>query len=306
MANKQPQRIRTITEFHRLNNLEKPEHPLVSVINFESIRHFPADGSISFTRDFYSIGLKKNFKAKMKYGQQQYDFHGGIMTFMAPGQVLRIEMRNDDIINHSGWLLLFHPDFLLHTSLAKGIKKYEYFGYAVNEALHLSPKEEAVIVGIIQNIEQEYRSPIDHFSQGVIIAQVELLLTYAERFYHRQFITRKVSNHQILDQLDDLLDEYLNSEALAGQGLPTVGYIAEKLHLSPGYLSAMLKTLTGQSTQHLMYDKLVEIAKERLSTTRLTISEIAYELGFDHSQSFSRLFKSKTNLSPLDFRKNFN
>jgi len=306
MANKQPQRIKTISEFHRLNNLEKPEHPLVSVIDFESIRHLPTDGSISFTRDFYSIGLKKNFNAKMKYGQQQYDFDEGIMTFMAPGQVLRIEAQNEETVKHSGWLLLFHPDFLLHTSLAKAIKQYQYFSYAVNEALHLSAKEEAVIVGIIRNVEQEYRSAIDHFSQDVIIAQLELLMTYAERFYHRQFITRKVSNHQILSRLDDVLNDYLNSEVLAKQGLPTVGYIAEKLHLSPSYLSGMLKTLTGQSTQHLLYDKLMEIAKERLSTTSLTVSEIAYELGFDHSQSFSRLFKSKTNLSPLDFRKTFN
>jgi AraC family transcriptional regulator, transcriptional activator of pobA len=226
MANRQPQRIKTITEFHRLNNLEKPEHPLVSVIDFESMRHFPTDGSISFTRDFYSIGLKKDFNAKMKYGQQQYDFDEGIMTFMAPGQVLRIEVQNGETFKHSGWLLLFHPDFILHTSLAKSIKQYEYFGYAVNEALHLSAKEEAVIVGIIKNIEQEYRSPIDHFSQDVIIAQLELLLTYAERYYHRQFITRKVSNHEILGRLDDVINEYLNGETLAKQGLPTVGYIA--------------------------------------------------------------------------------
>ena len=203
-------------------------------------------------------------------------------------------------------MLLIHPDFLWNTSLAKGIKRYEYFGYTVNEALFLSEKEEGTITSIIQNIQQEYHANIDRFSQDIIIAQIELLLTYSERFYQRQFITRKITNHAILDRLEDLLTTYFNSDNLVEKGLPTVQYIAEALGVSPNYLSGLLKVLTGQSTQQRIHDKLIENAKEKLSTTDLSVTEIAYELGFRHSQSFSKLFKAKTNLSPSEFRLSFN
>jgi AraC family transcriptional activator of pobA len=256
--------------------------------------------------DFYAISLKRNFNIRLRYGQQQYDFDEGIMFFMSPGQVLKIEVREDTVVEQSGWMLLVHPDFLWNTPLAKNIKQYEYFDYSVNEALFLSDKEETTLAGIIQGIQQEYHSNIDKFSQNVIIAQLELLLNYADRFYHRQFITRKITNHHILNRLEDMLTEYFNSDALAKQGLPTVGHIAETLNVSPNYLSAMLKVLTGQSTQQHIHEKLIEKAKERLSTTGLSVSEIAYELGFEHPQSFSKLFKTKTNLSPLEFRQSFN
>ncbi|HLZ16533.1 MAG TPA: helix-turn-helix transcriptional regulator, partial [Cyclobacteriaceae bacterium] len=183
---------------------------------------------------------------------------------------------------------------------------YEYFGYSVHEALFLSEKEEATIISIMQNILQEYQANIDKFSQGIIIAQLELLFSYAERFYHRQFITRKIANHKILNRLEDILAKYFDSEALIEKGLPTVQYVAETLHVSPNYLSGLLKVLTGQSTQQHIHDKLIDKAKEKLSTTDLSVSEIAYELGFEHPQSFSKLFKIKTNLSPLKFRQSFN
>jgi len=307
MANMQPLRIKTISEYHQIMGLPKPEHPLVSVIDFETIKHFPFhDSAISMVFNFYSISLKRNFNAKMKYGQQEYDFDEGIMFFISPGQVFGIEVGKDEEIRHSGWLLLIHPDFFWNTSLARKIKQYEYFDYAVNEALFLSDKEETTIISMMQNIEQEYRSNIDKFSQDIIIAQLELLLNYADRFYHRQFITRKMMNHQILNRLEDTLATYFESDALATKGLPTVQYIAGTLNLSPGYLSGLLKTLTGQSTQQHIHDKLIEKAKEKLSTTSLSVSEIAYNLGFEHSQSFSKLFKTKTKLSPLEFRASFN
>ena len=306
MANAQLHRIRTISEYHQVMGLPKPEHPLISVINFDSIKRLPYDESISLVFDFYSISLKRSFNAKIKYGQQKYDFDEGIMFFISPGQVFGIEIEKGSEIRHSGWLLLVHPDFLWNTPLAKTIKKYEYFDYSVNEALFLSEKEETTIMSMMHNIEQEYHSNIDKFSQDVIIAQLELLLTYADRFYHRQFITRKITNHKILERLEDLLKEYFNSDVLSQKGLPTVQYIAGKLNVSPNYLSALLKTLTGQSTQQHIHDKLIEKAKDKLSTTSLSVSEIAYELGFEHSQSFSKLFKSKTNLSPLEFRHSFN
>jgi AraC-like DNA-binding protein len=303
MDKQHPHKIKTITEFHVYRELPKPEHPLISVINFEKIKYLREDEPRHHINDFYSVALKRNFRGKLKYGQQEYDFDEGVMFCMAPGQVYSIE--SDPELQHRGWLLLIHPDFLWNTPLAQKIKQYEYFGYSVNEALHLSDKEEQLIIGILQNIEQEYRSNIDKFSADVIISQLELFFTYAERFYHRQFITRKIANHKILAGLEAILDDYFGNEALTRKGLPTVQYIAETLNVSPGYLSGLLKVLTGQSTQQHIHDKLIEKAKEKLSTTALTVSEIAYELGFEHPQSFSKLFKTKAKQSPLEFRQSF-
>ena len=305
MANTQPRRFKTISEFHQFRELPKPAHPLISVINLSLIKQMPANES-GMVKDFYSIALKRNFNAKMKYGQQDFDFDEGTMFFMSPGQVLKIEVEKDIVIQQSGWMLLVHPDFLWNTSLAKSIKQYEYFDYSVNEALFLSEKEEITINGIIQNIEQEYHSNIDKFSQDIIIAQLEVLLNYCERFYHRQFITRKITSHKIVNRLEEILTNYFKDDMLLKNGLPTVQYIAGALNVSPGYLSGLLKELTGQSTQQHIHNKLIEKAKEQLSTTDLSVSEIAYELGFEHPQSFSKLFKTKTNLSPLEFRQSFN
>ena len=242
----------------------------------------------------------------MIYGQQKYDFDEGVMAFISPNQAFRIEAQPNPISNRSGWILFVHPDFLWNTPLAKTIRRYEYFDYSVNEALFLSEKEEETIDNIIQNIKREYHTSIDKFSQDIIISQIETLLNYAERFYHRQFITRKIINHKVLDGLEKLLSDYFNRNDLVTKGLPTVQYIADRLNVSPGYLSSLLKVLTGQSTQQHIHDKLIEKAKEKLTTTDLSVSEIAYELGFEHPQSFSKLFKTKTQLSPLEFRQSFN
>jgi AraC-like DNA-binding protein len=300
------QRIKTISQYHQFVGLPKPAHPLISLISFDLSKKAHYEGNISLINDFYSIALKRNFSGKMKYGQQDYDFDEGIMTFMSPGQLLSIEMTEGQYLKHSGWLLLIHPDFLWNTPLAKNMKQYEFFSYAVHEALFLSDKEEATIINILLNIQQEYHANIDKYSQSIIIAQLELLLSYAERFYNRQFITRKINNHQVLAQLEEMLDNYFDKEDLIKLGLPTVQYISERLHVSPNYLSNLLTALTGQSTQQHLHNKLISKAKEKLSTTELTVSEIAYELGFEHPQSFSRLFKLKTNVSPLEFRQSFN
>ena len=203
-------------------------------------------------------------------------------------------------------MLLIHPDFLWQSPLAKTIKQYDFFSYSANEALHLSDKEETIIISIFQNIKQEYLSNIDKFSRPVIISQLELLLNYSDRFYHRQFITRNITNHKILNRLEEILKDYFDQDSLIESGLPTVQDIAKELNVSPNYLSGLLKTLTGQSTQQHIHEKLIDKAKEKLSTTNLSISEIAYELGFEHSQSFSKLFKTKTKLSPLEYRQSFN
>jgi len=306
MVNKQPYRIKTITEYHRLTGLPKPEHPLISVINIESIKTPPVDGSISLVFDFYSISLKRGFNARFKYGQQSYDFDEGVMFFISPGQVFGFELEKGSIQKPSGWMILVHPDFLWNTSLTKKIRQYEFFDYSVNEALYLSDKEETMVTGIAQYMEQEYHSNIDKFSHNIIISQLESLLNYAERFYDRQFITRRITNHRILERLEDMLTAYFNKDTLLTAGLPTVQYVSAALNVSPNYLSKLLKLLTGESTQQHIQNKLIEKAKEKLSTTDLSVSEIAYELGFEHPQSFSKLFKTKTNLSPLAFRQSFN
>lgn len=297
----------SITEYHRAAGLQKPAHPLISLVNMDDLNRPLAEGSFSLIYDFYSISMKRVKNAKFKYGQQASDFDEGLLFFMSPGQVFGMEIEKSNVLHRpEGWMILIHPDFLWNTPLAKAIKQYEFFSYSVYEALYLSDKEETMLTTIAQNIEQEYHSNIDRFSQNVIIAQLELLLTYSERFYQRQFITRKIVNHEILTKLEDLLNNYFNNGTLAQKGLPSVTYIAESLNISPGYLSSLLKSLTGQNTQQHLHNKLIELAKEKLSTTHLTVSEIAYELGFEHLQSFSKLFKSKTNLSPLEFRHSFN
>jgi len=306
MANMQPYRFKTITEYHRVLGLQKPEHPLISLIELSSFTPPALDGPISVVFDFYSISLKRSVNATFKYGQHDLDFDEGVLFFMAPGQVLSIEIDKEPGPAPSGWMILIHPDFLWNTPLAKSIKKYEYFGYSTSEALFLSGKEETLINGIAKYIEQEYHTNIDKFSQEIIIAQLEVMLNYAERFYQRQFITRKIDNHQVLDKLEEILAKYFSGEDLIQKGLPSVQYVAAQLNISPNYLSNMLKTLTGQSTQQHIHDKLIEKAKEKLSTTDLSVSEIAYQLGFEHSQSFSKLFKSKTQVSPLAFRESFN
>ncbi|MFT4018650.1 MAG: helix-turn-helix transcriptional regulator [Agriterribacter sp.] len=307
MGNPKSIRFKTITDYHRFNDLPQPEHPLISIVDYAKLKQFTSGNSAGMIFDFYTISLKRGV-GKMFYGQQQYDFDEGVMYFLSPNQVLRVEQNPNEIINQerSGWILLIHPDFLWNTSLGKTIKRYEFFDYSVNEALFLSDKEEKILNDIVENIKQEYHANIDRFSQNIIISHIETLLNYSERFYNRQFITRDKSNHQILDQLENLLINYFNNEDLATKGLPTVQYIADTLNISPKYLSSLLKMLTGQSTQQHIHEKLIEKAKEKLSTTYLSISEIAYELGFEHSQSFSKLFKKKTNLSPLEFRQSFN
>ncbi len=305
MERRQTQKIKTISEFHRLRGLPKPEHPLISVVNYADIKR-PADiGETNLVLSFYMISLKKGIGGKMYYGQQEFDFDEGLMAFLEPNQVFRIQPDPNSTAKRSGWMLLIHPDFLWNTSLAKTIKRYDFFDYSVNEALFLSDKEEATVNGIIENIKQEYHSNIDKYSKQIIISQIESLLNYSERFYNRQFITREKANHQILGRLENLLDNYFEHKILE-TGLPSVQFIAEELNVSPKYLSTLLKVLTGQNTQQHIHDKLIEVAKTKLSTTDLSVSEIAYELGFEHIQSFSKLFKTKTKLSPLEFRQSFN
>lgn len=299
-----PTRIKTISEFHKLRGLPPPEHPLISVIDYASVQH-SSEKTESFVFDFYSISIKRGV-GKMRYGQQDYDFDEGVMYFMAPGQVLTIEQGQNQNEDRSGWILKVHPDLLWNTPLAKTIGQYDFFDYAVHEALFLSDKEEEILNGIVANIRQEYKNNIDKFSQNIIVSQIETLLNYGERFYQRQFITRKKSGHQVLEKMEALLDAYFADTVNISKGLPSVQYVSDHLNVSKGYLASLLKSLTGLNTQQHIHEKLIEKAKEKLSTSNLSVSEIAYELGFEHSQSFNKLFKNKTNVTPLEFRSSFN
>ena len=303
MSNNEVKRIKTVSEYHRSRGLSKPLHPLISLIDYRSIIHSSETNNVNWVFDFFLVALKKNIDGKFRYGQQNYDFDEGTMFFIAPGQVFRIEI-NTELPDRSGWMLLFHPDFLLGTPLAKSIKNYQFFGYSAREALFLSEQEETIVLDIVQNIKREYQTNIDRFSQQIILSQVEVLLNYADRFYNRQFLTRKVTNHKVLEKFEALLDQYFMDKSQQN-GLPTVNYLAEQLNLSSDYLTSLLKVTTGLSSQQHIHEKLIEKAKEKLSSTDLSVSEIAFELGFEHSQSFSKLFKSKTKQSPLEFRASF-
>ncbi len=292
----------SLNDFHRALGLPKPLHPMISMINLDDVNVNPDELPEMMVLNYYKIAYKTNVASQVKYGQNHYDFSEGGLIFTAPNQLFE----SPDEIKKSGYVLLIHPDFLLSYSLAKKIKDYGYFSYAANEALHLSDKQKTVILSIFDIILDELDSRIDDFSQDVIISQVELLLNYCNRFYKRQFITRKAVNNSLLEKLEVILDDYFNNEKTSTHGIPTVQYLAELVNLSPSYLSDMLRSLTGQNAQQHIHNKMIEKAKELLSTTDLTISEIAYQLGFEHPQSFSKLFKTKTRLSPVDFRHSFN
>jgi AraC-like DNA-binding protein len=300
-------RFTTISEFHKFVQLPEPQHPLLSVVDVGTVPHREGEQAASMVLDFYAISVKRMRNVHVQYGQHSFDFNEGIMSFMAPNQVFSVAVADQEKeVEKSGWVVYLHPDFIWNTPLAKTIQQHDFWDYSLKESLFLSAKEEATILNIILAIQQEYASNIDRFSKQIIISHVESLLNYADRFYNRQFITREKANHQVLGQLETLLQDYFDRPDLVEKGLPTVRYVAENLHLSPKYLGNLLRVVTGQNTQQHIHSKLIAKAKERLSTTTLTVSEIAYELGFEHLPSFSKLFKAKTNQSPLEFRTSFN
>lgn len=300
-SNKTFNTFNSISELHRFLGLPKPGHPLVSVVRCSEIIDHEDKPLSNYLNGFYIISVKKDFTGKMKYGQQYYDFDEGVMSFVAPGQLIS---KSDT--NHNGLSLIFHPDFIRNYPLAQTIKNYGFFSYSVNEALHLSEKEETMILTLMKSIEQEYLNAIDLLTQNVIVSQIDLFLNYCNRFYNRQFITRSNISNDLLIKLETLLTQYFNDEKLSETGPPTVQYISEQLHVSSTYLSDMLRSLTGQNTQQHIHSKLVEKAKEVLTTTSLSVSEVAYQLGFGYPQSFNKLFKNKTNMSPKAFRQSFN
>lgn len=297
-------RLQSINKIHDACGLPKPKHPLISLTHIEKESNVDENQFTSLgILDFYKITFVLNNKGRLRYGQDYYDFNEGSMMFLAPNQVVGSTEYNGS----AEWFVLFiHPDYFLGHPLAKKIKQYGFFSYTNNEALHLSEKEKEILLSVFYIIQEELNERIDEFSQEVILSQIDLLMNYANRFYKRQFITRKTNNQDILHKTEAILDDYFNHEKAIEWGIPSVQYISEKLNISPGYLSDMLRSLIGQNAKQYIHYKLIEKAKEKLSTTDLSVTEIAFELGFEHSQSFNKLFKQKTNVSPLEFRALFN
>lgn len=294
--------IQTISEFHRLLSLPEPRHPLISVINLAESVFLEDEVWKGFVNRFYCVALKQEAKGKIRYGQQHYDYDKGVLSFTAPNQVQYLDLTTMEC--GSGYLLIFHPDFLLTHPLSVKIGSYNFFSYSVNEALHLSAEEESDLITILNKIDQECRH-IDKHTQEIILSQVELLLNYSNRFYERQFITRKNHNHQLLAKFEKLIDDHFEKNT-AQQELLTVQHAAELMNLSPNYLSDLLRLHTGQNTQQHIHERLIEKAKQKLANTNQSVSEIAYTLGFEHAQSFSTLFKKKTSVTPLEYRQSFN
>ncbi|WP_353719059.1 helix-turn-helix transcriptional regulator [Dyadobacter sp. 676] len=298
-------RFESLSDAHRVFGLPKPVHPLISMIDHSKTLVDPEKLRHLHVLTFYKIAYKPRLSGKLKYGQGYYDFDEGGLLFAAPNQLIGGDHEKPDS-DCCLYTLLIHPDFLLNYPLARKIRQYGFFSYSANEALHLSEQEKAIVLSLFDIINGELNGRIDEFSQDVMISQIELLLNYANRFYKRQFLTRRAASNSLLQNLEELLNRYFDQEQSLNRGIPSVQLLAENLNISPSYLSDMLRSLTGQNAQQHIHNKLIEKAKEKLSTTSLTVSEVAYELGFEHPQSFSKLFKTKTNLSPLEFRRSFN
>ncbi|MET4105949.1 helix-turn-helix transcriptional regulator [Hymenobacter sp. UYP22] len=289
--------LASVSDFTEHFGFPAPVHPLLTVIDLAQHRHPPVVGPA--LRQLYIIALKKNLQGRIQYGHRAYDFNEGVLAFYAPGQLCE-NNESVDVSELSGWMLVFHPDLLHKYPLGRKIGGYGFFSYQVHEALHLSAREEQLLEGLVHTMRAEHEQPIDTFSQDVLVAQLDVLLSYANRFYHRQFLTRRTAEHDLLTRFEELLQGYFRQEK--EQPLPTVQHFADALHVSPAYLSDMLRTLTGQNTQQHIHQALIEKAKLLLLGTSLSINETAYQLGFEYPQYFTRLFKSKTGFTPAAFR----
>lgn len=298
-----PLKVDSISQLHDLMGYEKPTHPLISITHKVDVILEEELLNQNFLFNFYKVSYKRTLKGKLGYGQGYYDFSEGGMIFTAPNQIIST---TDEDLEYEGLTLVFHSDFIRNYALATKIKNFGFFSYSANEALFLSDKEKQTIFSVFENIKTELKENIDNFSQDVIISHIEVLLNYSNRFYNRQFITRESVNNDVLEKIEKSLNDYLDNDEGLNKGLPTVEHLAGELNLSPRYLSDMLRSLIGQNAQQLIHEKLIEKSKYYLTTTQFSVAEIAYQLGFEHPQSLNKLFKNKTNQTPLEFRQQFN
>lgn len=297
--------ISSITEFHEIMGYPKPNHPLISVVDLSEVE-LESAGNHRVTSSLYSITLKtRHLLSSLQYGRKHVDFGEGVLLGMAPDQVFGFE-ENIEKGDLEGWALQFHPDLIYGYGLQDNISSFGFFGYETFEALHLSEKEKGTLNSIVEKIEEESQLNLDDYSNDLLVSNLELLLNYIRRYYGRQFKTRKSTNSDLLNNFEHLIKEYINSDTLKREGLPSVRYFADALHLSPSYFSDLLKKETGKSAQDHLHAELIRKAKTLLLSSELSVSEIAYELGFEHAPYFSRLFKNKTGLTPSDFRLTMN
>ncbi len=294
-------KVETISELHKIVGFDKPKHPLVTVIDYSKVNIMDAPESGSFMCSFYSINFKKH--CSFSYGRQFFDHAEGTLHCTAPEQIITFDRKKEEG-STEGWGLYFHPELIRNTALGNKIKDYSFFLYSENEALHLSMDEKQILLNILKQMEQEYNTNIDRYSQDLIISNIELLLNYCNRFYGRQFITRTNQNKDIIARFERFITGYFNSDNIQDKGIPTVKYCAEAMNLSPNYFSDLLKSETGKNVQEHIHYHLLEKAKTMLVNSNMSVSEIAYALGFGYSQNFSKLFKKKVGVSPGAFRAN--
>lgn len=295
--------LRNISEFNRAHNLPEPENPLFSIgykkLNADEVENFiPSNEEVSYTNQFYAISLKNIVSGEIIYGRTKYDCSKGTMLFTAPNQTL---VAKDIVISSDSWFIAFHEDFIRGLDIQKRIKKYNFFNYYVNEALHLSPKEEKTIKSIFRNIKAEYQNNQDEFSKEIIIFHLETLLKYSDRFYKRQFLNRKELNKALFTRFKEILDEYFEMNLLEEKGIPSLDWLASQLGISRRYMADTIKAETGKAVVDQINSYLVEEAKNLLLAPNASISETAYKLGFEYPQYFSRIFKKKLGISPKKY-----
>ena len=293
-------KIKSISELHSLLDLSKPKHPLVSLIDASAIQISEAEVDSKVIYDFYMVSLKDK-SCGAAYGRNSFDFDEGVMAFSAPGQVYS-NTRPITKGEIQGWMLFFHPDLIRNTNLGNQVDEYSFFNYEVTEALHLSEDEEKIMHSTVANIQDEYQQRIDNHSQRVIVSNIELLLNYCLRFYERQFNTRTNQNRDVITQFERELKKYFKSEQQLETGLPSIEHFADLAHLSQHYFSDLIKKETGRKPKDHINDFVIEKAKSLLCGTEQSVSEIAYALGFNYPHYFTRLFKSKTGHTPLEYR----
>ncbi|MGB0869991.1 MAG: helix-turn-helix domain-containing protein [Flavobacteriales bacterium] len=291
--------VNSISDIHNILN-SKMKHPLISVVDLGRVSN-PNIDLPKVVVGFYGIIYMPDSNCIWKYGRNQLDFNEGTLIFISPGQTLEIE-RKDAAEGKQGWAVFFHPDLLLGTSLKLNKPEYNFFSYDVSEALHISDKEKRTLNDVVTKIEEEIDANLDRHSKRLIVSNVELLLNYCIRYYDRQFITREPKNNDIVTQFEQFILEYINQDSLIDKGLPSVADCAERLHLSPSYLSDLLKKETGKSTLEHIHYHIINKAKYILLNSTCSVQEVAFQLGFEYPQSFSKLFKKNVKVSPKQFR----